>query len=1140
MATTASSVLRSPAPGSSPTTTVGKSSQMKVGNSANNNNNSRRSAQSPVDGQQRRNSQKGWQANSAQQQQKYGGSGVPTSSSPTPSQAAAMKSRTTNSTQGGESDTHDKHMHDRTLFLLTKLMGREVTVTVKSGAQYIGVLTGVDAKQDISVVLKQAKLLRADPSDSEEKAKEGEYVGGGADKVMIFEAKDFVDLAANAVPFEPEVTAAGPQQNGNSSGFKTDADISGNASHRERDLQRWQPDEAVDIGGGLEDSSSGAGQSWNQFEANERLFGLKSDYDENIYTTTLDRSHPDFNRRSAAAAKIVAELEGQSSAGLSAHIAEERGLTVDDSGMDEEDKYSGVQRAAPTQTTNTNRYTPPARRAPSGNPTVAGAPHDPAIIASALVRPETLQQRQPALQPAHQAQAAQQPAPQSAPAAQQTAQAVPQPAAAAAQPTQPVVKSDDNTNSTTKLKERLGLPEIISPSRGLQAGTTNVPKTDATDVTSSFRIFVAEEKNRVQKRRVAMAHRDRETKLKELKKFSESFSLKTAVPQDLVPILTKDKAKQAEILEKAKQASLKSGGPVSSASTPAAVASGVNSTSSSASKVLPVNSFAARDPERFKRETSALLQNFPKITVSPQPGGSMSQNVRRAQQDKNMPTRAPMPVPEQPRQQFPAPTGPASAAGAPKRFNVNARPFEFKPNPSAAAFTPTFGGPSTNATPSPTVSVPQTVASRAPSPSLFFGGARRVKSDKQIKDAFNPFKRMKKNPTPPKPGAPPPQTFGNANDYIDKPWFTLPTWGGEDVNKDKSYKAMFVVKTEFEMNSAPHPAPPHMMPPQPHHPQMQPHMPHMAHPPHVPHQPHHGPMQPHIIAPHYDQEAHLRQMSNPSSVMPSPSLNNATVAQYQQSPVPHPSQLAMFPGQQGAMGQYPGPQGPQYGYYNQAGFRGPAGAPMMMHGPHGPVPYQPGQVPGQFVQHYMPAPQQPHPYMNNGQAPPNTQGFQSSPRPAPMMMHQNSSQGAPGGPQMMPYGMQPGQGGPMYGAAGQQQSELFQPGPSWLPQRSQSTIPFPVSSPRARYNPLATQPPAAAPPATAAPVNMMRGPSVGPPPHQGGYPPHGHYGGPQHYPRNQPYPQPMHGMPPQQQQMPPPPPPQQQAPPQQQQEEEQK
>lgn len=89
-----------------------------------------------------------------------------------------------------------------------------MTVTVKSGAQYIGVLTGVDAKQDISVVLKQAKLLRADPSDSEEKAKEGEYVGGGADKVMIFEAKDFVDLAANAVPFEPEVTAAGPQQNG--------------------------------------------------------------------------------------------------------------------------------------------------------------------------------------------------------------------------------------------------------------------------------------------------------------------------------------------------------------------------------------------------------------------------------------------------------------------------------------------------------------------------------------------------------------------------------------------------------------------------------------------------------------------------------------------------------------------------------------------------------------------------------------------------------------------------------------------------------------------------------------------------------------------------------------------------------------
>jgi PAB1-binding protein PBP1 len=120
-------------------------------------------------------------------------------------------------------------------------------------------------------------------------------------------------------------------------GFKTDADISGNAQHRERELHRWQPDESSELGLGLEESTAGPGQGWNQFEANERLFGVKSDFDENIYTTKLDRDHPEYQRRAAAAARIAAEIEGSSP--LNTHIAEERGLAVpDDSGMDEEDK----------------------------------------------------------------------------------------------------------------------------------------------------------------------------------------------------------------------------------------------------------------------------------------------------------------------------------------------------------------------------------------------------------------------------------------------------------------------------------------------------------------------------------------------------------------------------------------------------------------------------------------------------------------------------------------------------------------------------------------------------------------------------------------------------------------------------------
>ncbi|KAF8544066.1 hypothetical protein BDD12DRAFT_725027 [Trichophaea hybrida] len=1064
MATATSSIARTPAPGSASVATAGRP-QLKGSISGSPNTNNRRATQSPMDGPQRRNSShKGWPAQP--QQQKYSGSGVPTSSSPTPSQAAAaIKSRTPSTAPGGESDTHDKHMHDRMLFLLTKLMAREVVVTVKSGAQYVGILLGADPRNhDLGVSLKQVQLLKPGPGDSDEKTKEGEYLGGGKEKVLVFEPKDVVEVAAQKVYFENEAPNSGTQQNGLSGGFKTDSDISGNTAHRERELHRWQPDESPDVNTGLEDTSSGPGQGWNQFEANERLFGVKSDFDENIYTTKLDRDHPEYKTRAAAAARIAAEIEGQSTSGLSAHVAEERGLVApDDSGMDEEDKYSGVQRTAPIQVS-TNRYTPPARRAPTGQPTVPGAPHDPAIIASQLVRPETLQHKQ------------QQPQ-----ATLQSQQSIPK----------------TSEEATTKAKERPGLPEIITPMRSLPAGTPNLGKQgDAPaierDLSLTFKNFVTHEKERVKKKKADMAHRDRETKLRELKKFSESFTLKTAVPQDLVPILTKDKAKQAEILEKTKQQSLtKLGG--SSQLTPSApssvqpTTSGSQTVVSQSGKVPPPNSFAARDPERFKRETSALLQNFPQnFPKFPPPQQTLSQSVRQVQLNKNLPVRPPIPVPEQQRPPF-APTGPSASnttsSGGHKRLNVNAPPFQYRPNPNAAAFTPTFGGQSTNATPSPTASVPPNIASRATSPSLFFGN-KRLKFEKErpsIKDNFNPFERMKKTKArSTQTGPVPVKLFGNANDYIDKPWFTTPTWPNEETNKDKSYTTMFATKTDFDPNSVHTTQPTHMMPPQPHQ-QIATHMPHMSHPPHVPHQPHHGPMQ-HLIPPHYEQDAHLRQMSTPSSVMPSPSLHNATVTPYQQSPVPHPSQMAMYPNQQGAM-QYPGPPGgPQYGFYNN-GFGGANGNPIMMHGPQ-PVPYPAaGQVGSQFVHRQMYSPQQPQAYLNNGPPPPNPQGYPSPGRPAPMMMHQGSSQGTPGGAQMIPYGMQPGQG--IYGTQGQQQQ-----------------------------------------------MGMMRG-QPPPPPHQGGPPPQFYHGPQSHYSPgnrgNYAGPQPgMHTMPPPpQQQMAPPPPPQQ-------------
>lgn len=164
--------------------------------------------------------------------------------------------------------------------------------------------------------------------------------------------------------------------------FRTDADITRSVQpKRERELQAWQPDTSTDVHVNLSGSNGatargddvtfgtiGPGRNWDQFAENERLFGVKTQFDEDVYTTKLDRSGKDFREREKRAERIAAEITGVStfcssfpvieiittsngfvnkilrhlleiqSATSNPHVAEERNMTVDDSGVDEEDK----------------------------------------------------------------------------------------------------------------------------------------------------------------------------------------------------------------------------------------------------------------------------------------------------------------------------------------------------------------------------------------------------------------------------------------------------------------------------------------------------------------------------------------------------------------------------------------------------------------------------------------------------------------------------------------------------------------------------------------------------------------------------------------------------------------------------------
>ena len=123
--------------------------------------------------------------------------------------------------------------------------------------------------------------------------------------------------------------------------FRTDSAISGGKAQGERILQRWVPDSPEDGDTSLESSrmKTSTGAVWDQFAENGRLFGLTTDYDENIYTTTIDKSHPQYKQRLAEAEKKAREIERSTT--NNAHVAEERitdNFGGNDNGLDEEDK----------------------------------------------------------------------------------------------------------------------------------------------------------------------------------------------------------------------------------------------------------------------------------------------------------------------------------------------------------------------------------------------------------------------------------------------------------------------------------------------------------------------------------------------------------------------------------------------------------------------------------------------------------------------------------------------------------------------------------------------------------------------------------------------------------------------------------
>ncbi|PWN26108.1 hypothetical protein BDZ90DRAFT_281072 [Jaminaea rosea] len=388
---------------------------------------------------------------------------APPSQAPSASAFPSLGSQTQTAQRGDDAAS-------RTLFVLVSLVGNTVTAKTRSGQRFVGILHST-SPGDLGVSLSSAQEIK------------GDGTLGAPQKLLVINGGDLDIVEAH------EVTLGEPVREADRQSFRTDVEISAAArpDPASRALEKWDDDGSA-LSGGIEDGSatnnssksSKPGQAWDQFAANEARFGLKSNYDEDLYTTKLDRSGKDFKEKERRAARLAAEIEGQVSSNT--HMAEERGH-VDDSGQNEEDKYGAVKRGP-------NAYVPPAARRAAASPRV--------VLAEA--------------------------------AEKKAGAAAPSIAVNVASPTIP----DGDGSGATAPKAT-----TVAAAAPAAAGGAAPEDGKSNRLHSDFKQFVSSERMRFESRKQQQTEQEKKARLAELKSWSSSFKLKTPMPEDVASVVHK-------------------------------------------------------------------------------------------------------------------------------------------------------------------------------------------------------------------------------------------------------------------------------------------------------------------------------------------------------------------------------------------------------------------------------------------------------------------------------------------------------------------------------------------------------------------------------------------------------------------------
>ncbi|KAG6669116.1 hypothetical protein I3843_01G212800 [Carya illinoinensis] len=230
---------------------------------------------------------------------------------------------------------------DRIVYITTCLIGHHVEVQVKDGSIYTGIFHATNSENDFGVILKMARMKK-DCSLRGLKAT-AESVSKAPSKTLIIQAKELVQVSAKGVSVTREELSH-EVQGEKQQEIMLDFSISQSRYlESDRELEPWVPDKDCPRHSELENIFDGHwNRGWDQFETNETLFGVKSTFDEELYTTKLERG-PKMEELEKKALRIAREIEGEETQDL--HLAEERGISFPgDLEIDEETRFSSVYR----------------------------------------------------------------------------------------------------------------------------------------------------------------------------------------------------------------------------------------------------------------------------------------------------------------------------------------------------------------------------------------------------------------------------------------------------------------------------------------------------------------------------------------------------------------------------------------------------------------------------------------------------------------------------------------------------------------------------------------------------------------------------------------------------------------------------